>query len=73
VPRGSFRLSQTLELGDGPIVLEGDGGWSTRGATTLRFDAGVTGVGALGITLLTVSFHAVKAATANPVHSLRSE
>jgi hypothetical protein len=33
----------------------------------------VTGVGALGITLLTVSFHAVKAATANPVHSLRSE
>lgn len=44
VPAGTFRLSATLELGDGPIVLEGDGGWSTRGATTLRFDAGVTGI-----------------------------
>jgi ABC-type antimicrobial peptide transport system permease subunit len=32
-----------------------------------------TGAGAVGITLLTVSFHAVKAATTNPVNSLRSE
>jgi hypothetical protein len=33
----------------------------------------VTGIGALMITLLTVSFHAVKAALMNPVKSLRSE
>ena len=33
----------------------------------------MTGVGALAITLLTVSFQAVKAAVANPVKSLRSE
>ena len=32
-----------------------------------------SGLGALAITLLTVSFHAVKAALANPVKSLRSE
>ncbi|HEY4111085.1 ABC transporter permease [Puia sp.] len=32
-----------------------------------------TGLGALLITLLTVSFQAVKAALANPVHALRSE
>lgn len=32
-----------------------------------------TGTGALGITLLTVSFQAIKAAIANPVKSLRSE
>jgi putative ABC transport system permease protein len=33
----------------------------------------VSGVGALGIALVTVSFQAVRAATANPVESLRSE
>ena len=33
----------------------------------------ITGFGAVGITLLTVSFHAVKAAMMNPVNSLRSE
>ena len=33
----------------------------------------VAGVGALGITLLTVSFQAIKAALMNPVKSLRSE
>jgi putative ABC transport system permease protein len=33
----------------------------------------VAGIGALGITLLTVSFQAIKAATANPVKSLRTE
>jgi putative ABC transport system permease protein len=33
----------------------------------------VTGIGALGITLLTVSFQAVKAALMNPVNSLKSE
>jgi len=33
----------------------------------------VTGIGALLITLITVSFQAIKAATANPVDSLRSE
>jgi len=33
----------------------------------------VTAIGALGITLLTVSFQAIKAGTANPVTSLRSE
>jgi ABC-type antimicrobial peptide transport system permease subunit len=33
----------------------------------------VTGIGALLITLLTVSFHAIKAALMNPVNSLRSE
>lgn len=32
-----------------------------------------TGIGALGITLLTVSFQAIRAAMANPVESLRSE
>ena len=32
-----------------------------------------SGVGALVITLITVSFQAIKAALANPVHSLRSE
>jgi hypothetical protein len=32
-----------------------------------------TGVGALGITLMTVSFQAVKAALINPVSSLKSE
>jgi ABC-type antimicrobial peptide transport system permease subunit len=32
-----------------------------------------TGVGALMITLLTVSFQAIKAAIANPVKSLRTE
>ncbi len=31
------------------------------------------GAGALLITLLTVSFHAIKAAVANPVKSLRTE
>ena len=31
------------------------------------------GAGALGITLLTVSFQAIKAALTNPVKSLRSE
>jgi ABC-type antimicrobial peptide transport system permease subunit len=31
------------------------------------------GVGALAITLLTVSFQAIKAATSNPVKSLRTE
>jgi len=34
---------------------------------------GVAGAGALLITLLTVSFQAIKAAIANPVKSLRSE
>ncbi len=34
---------------------------------------GIAGVGALLITLLTVSFQAIKAAVANPVNSLRSE
>jgi ABC-type antimicrobial peptide transport system permease subunit len=33
----------------------------------------VSGIGALGITLLTVSFQAIKAAVANPVKSLRTE
>jgi putative ABC transport system permease protein len=33
----------------------------------------VTGIGALGITLLTVSFQAIKAAMMNPVDSLKSE
>lgn len=33
----------------------------------------VAGIGALMITLLTVSFQSVKAALANPVNSLRSE
>jgi len=33
----------------------------------------ITALGAVGITLLTVSFHAVKAAMMNPVKSLRSE
>jgi hypothetical protein len=33
----------------------------------------VTGIGALVITLLTVSFQSVKAAIANPVNSLRTE
>jgi ABC-type antimicrobial peptide transport system permease subunit len=33
----------------------------------------VSGIGALGITLLTVSFQAIKAAIANPVKSLRTE
>jgi putative ABC transport system permease protein len=33
----------------------------------------LAGVGALGIALLTISFQAVKAALANPVHSLRTE
>jgi len=31
------------------------------------------GAGALGITLLTVSFQAIKAAIANPIKSLRTE
>jgi ABC-type antimicrobial peptide transport system permease subunit len=31
------------------------------------------GIGALSITLLTVSFQAIKAAIANPVKSLRTE
>jgi putative ABC transport system permease protein len=34
---------------------------------------GLAGAGALLIALITVSFQAVKAATANPVKSLRSE
>ena len=34
---------------------------------------GVTSIGALGITLLTVSFQAIKAALVNPVKSLKSE
>jgi hypothetical protein len=34
---------------------------------------GVAGAGALMITLLTVSFQAIKAALANPVKSLRTE
>jgi len=34
---------------------------------------GVVGVGALVITLVTVSFQAIKAAVANPVKSLRTE
>jgi ABC-type antimicrobial peptide transport system permease subunit len=33
----------------------------------------VAGIGALAITLLTVSFQAVRAAIANPVKSLRAE
>lgn len=33
----------------------------------------MTGLGALSITLMTVSFHAIKAALMNPVKSLRSE
>jgi ABC-type lipoprotein release transport system permease subunit len=33
----------------------------------------VTGVGAMMITLLTISYQSVKAALANPVKSLRSE
>ena len=33
----------------------------------------ITGIGALAITLITVSFQAVKAALANPVNSLRTE
>ncbi|XHR93217.1 ABC transporter permease [Mucilaginibacter sp. UC70_90] len=32
-----------------------------------------SGVGAVVITLLTVSYHAIKAALANPVKNLRSE
>jgi ABC-type antimicrobial peptide transport system permease subunit len=32
-----------------------------------------TGIGALMITLITVSFQAIKAAIANPVKSLRTE
>jgi len=34
---------------------------------------GLSGLGALAITLVTVSFQAVKAAVANPVKSLRTE
>jgi ABC-type antimicrobial peptide transport system permease subunit len=34
---------------------------------------GVSAVGAIVITLVTVSFQAIKAALANPVKSLRSE
>lgn len=33
----------------------------------------VAGIGSLGVTLLTVSFQAIKAATANPVKSMRTE
>jgi len=33
----------------------------------------ITGGGAVLVTLLTISYHAVKAALANPVQSLRSE
>lgn len=33
----------------------------------------ITGIGALVITLLTVSFQAIKAALMNPLKSLRSE
>jgi ABC-type antimicrobial peptide transport system permease subunit len=33
----------------------------------------VTGVGAFGITLLTISYQSIKASLANPVSSLRSE
>jgi ABC-type antimicrobial peptide transport system permease subunit len=33
----------------------------------------VAGIGSLGITILVVSFQAIKAAVANPVKSLRTE
>jgi len=42
--------------------------------TTISWNVfAITGIGALVITLLTVSFQAIKAALMNPVKSLRSE
>ncbi len=59
-----------------PIARHFLAGWLQQYAYRIAISAwifGAAGLGALLITLLTVSYHAIRAALANPVQSLRTE